>query len=208
MNDNTALTNTIKRRYNRLARFYDLMEAPLERLRFRVWRSRFREGISGPKALEVGVGTGKNMGYYPQGVTVTAIDNSWSMLQRATRRAVISHARIDLLAGDAQRLPFSDEAFDTVFAAFVFCSVPDPVQGLRELRRVVKPGGRLLLLEHMQPGNRLLAAVFNAVNPLTVRLTGANVNRRTMDNIQLAGWSIEVEKCLSLDIVRWIEARP
>lgn len=208
MNDNTTLTKTIKRRYNRLARFYDAMEAPLERLRFRAWRSRFREGISGPKALEVGVGTGKNMGHYPEGVSVTAIDNSRSMLQRATRRAVTSQARVDLLAGDAQRLPFSDETFDTVFSAFVFCSVPDPVQGLKELRRVVKPDGRLLLLEHMRPGNPALARVFDILNPLTVRLTGANVNRRTLENVQRAGWSIVVEERLSSDIVRWIEARP
>ncbi|MCF8106633.1 MAG: hypothetical protein K9K64_14220, partial [Desulfohalobiaceae bacterium] len=70
------------------------------------------------------------------------------------------------------------------------------------------PGGRLLLLEHMRPGNPALARVFDILNPLTVRLTGANVNRRTMNNIQLAGWSIDVEDRLSSDIVRWIEARP
>lgn len=203
-----SLTATIKRRYNRLARFYDLMEAPLERLRFRVWRTRFRERIMGPKVLEVGVGTGKNMGQYPEDTAVTAIDNSRSMLWIAKKRAASSVGSVDLLVMDAQRLAFPDQTFDTVFAAFVFCSVPDPVQGLKELRRVIKPDGRLLLLEHMRPGNPRLARVFDTLNPLTVRLTGANVNRRTMENIQRAGWTIESEEHLSSDVVRWIEARP
>ena len=69
------------------------------------------------------------------------------------------------------------------FASFVFCAVPDPVQGLRELRRVCKPDGRLLLLKHVRSGNELLGILFDALNPLIVRMMGANINRRTVDNI-------------------------
>jgi ubiquinone/menaquinone biosynthesis C-methylase UbiE len=109
---------------------------------------------------------------------------------------------------DVQQLAFTDHYFDTVFATFVFCSVPDPVLGLRELKRVCKPDGRLLLLEHMRPGNPLLGFFFDLINPMVVRMMGANINRRTMDNIRRAGWKILYEERLSSDIVRWIEAKP
>ncbi len=109
---------------------------------------------------------------------------------------------------DVQHLEFPDQVFDTVFATFVFCSVPDPVLGLKELRRVCKPDGRLLLLEHMRPGNPLLGTLFDLLNPLVVRMMGANINRRTVENIRRAGWQIRVDEQLSSDIVRWIEAEP
>jgi ubiquinone/menaquinone biosynthesis C-methylase UbiE len=91
---------------------------------------------------------------------------------------------------------------------FVFCSVPDPVLGLRELQRVCKTNGRLLLLEHMRPENPIFGLFFDLINPMVVRMMGANINRRTMENIKCAGWRIRVEEHLSLDIVRWIEAQP
>jgi ubiquinone/menaquinone biosynthesis C-methylase UbiE len=80
--------------------------------------------------------------------------------------------------------------------------------GLRELRRVCKPEGRLLLLEHMRPGNAALGFFFDALNPVVVRMMGANINRRTIDNIRTAGWQIQVQENLSSDIIRWIEAVP
>jgi len=113
---------------------------------------------------------------------------------------------VRLLEMDAQCLAFPDNCFDTVFATFVFCSVPDPVQGLRELRRVCKPDGRLLLLEHVRPGNRLLGILFDLINPLIVRMMGANINRKTIDNIKSAGWQIQTTQNLSSDVVRLIEA--
>ena len=199
-------TDAIRRRYNRNAFLYDLMESPLERLRFAAWRSRLRDRVAGPKALEVGVGTGKNLPYYPEGVSVTAIDFSSRMLKRARAVAQRRGMPIDFEEMDVQRLDLPDHCFDTIFATFVFCSVPDPVAGLVELRRVCKPGGRLLLLEHMRPGNFWLGLLFDALNPLMVRMTGANINRRTLENIAQAGWKIDVAKPLSGDIVWWIEA--
>jgi ubiquinone/menaquinone biosynthesis C-methylase UbiE len=198
--------NLTRKRYNRIAFFYDLMEAPLERMRFASWRPMIRERIKGSKALEVGVGTGKNLDYYPDNVEITAIDLSPRMLKRARRRVGLLGLNVRLLEMDAQNLAFPDNCFDTVFATFVFCSVPDPVQGLKELRRVCKPDGRLLLLEHVRPGNELLGIFFDAINPLIVRMMGANINRRTVDNIKKAGWHIQSEQTLSSDIVRFIEA--
>jgi ubiquinone/menaquinone biosynthesis C-methylase UbiE len=202
-----ANKNLTRNRYDRIAFLYDIIDAPLEHLRFTSWRPMIRDRIKGGKVLEVGVGTGKNMDYYPDGIEITAVDLSPRMLKRAQKRAGRLGLDVRLLEMDAQSLAFPDNFFDTVFATFVFCSVPDPVQGLRELRRVCKPAGKLLLLEHVRPGNELMGIFFDAINPLIVRMIGANINRRTVDNIEAAGWQIQTQQHLSSDVVRLIEAR-
>ncbi len=201
-------TDLVRKRYNRLAFFFDALETPVEWFRFAAWRSRLRNRIVGKRVLEVGVGTGKNLPYYPQGVNITAIDFSPLMIQRAQRRASVLGTEVELQEMDVQNLDFPDHCFDTVFATFVFCSVPNPVAGLQEVRRVCKPDGRLILLEHMRPGNAVLGLLFDILNPVVVRMMGANINRRTMDNIRRAGWKILEAERLSSDIVRWIEAEP
>lgn len=161
-----------------------------------------------PRLLEVGVGTGKNLWYYPEGVEAVAVDISEKMLERAWRRAQKLKKPVELLPMDAQALAFPDESFDVVVATFVFCSVPDPVLGLREIRRVLKPHGRVILLEHMRPRSERLGKLFDFFNPLAVRLTGANINRRTVENVRRAGLAIEDLKDLSAQgIVKRIVAR-
>ncbi len=208
MKDSRTETERTRSRYDRLAFIYDAMEAPVERMRFVKWRARLRERILGERALEVGVGTGKNMLYYPPGLEIKAIDISPRMIGRALKRSQGLSLELEIREMDVQDLNFPDDSFDTVFATFVFCSVPDPVQGLRELHRVCRPAGRLLLLEHMRPENPVLARIFDLLNPFVVRLMGANINRRTVENIQRAGWKVQVEDHLASDIVRWLEATP
>lgn len=186
--------------------WYDLLEALVESWRFAAWRARLRERIRGPLVLEVGVGTGKNVRFYPSGARITGIDLSPGMLDRAQKRVGAMGLDVELTEMDVQELQFPDQSFDTVFATFVFCSVPNPILGLKELRRVCKPEGRLILLEHVRSGNRILGLVFDALNPMVVRMMGANINRKTMDNIRQAGWNIDLEEQLSSDIVWWIEA--
>ena len=201
-------SNLTRKRYDRLARFYDFLEAPMERSRFAAWRIKLWDRITGERALEVGVGTGKNLPYYPRDMKFAAIDLSPRMLEKARKKASDLALDVDLREMDVQDLSFPDRCFDTVFATFVFCSVPDPVLGLQELKRVCKPEGKLLLLEHMRPGNAPLGFLFDMLNPMVVRMMGANINRRTVKNVQKAGWKVRMEKRLSSDIVRWIEAEP
>ena len=177
-------------------------------MRFASWRPMIRDRIKGSKALEVGVGTGKNLDYYPDDIEITAVDLSPRMLKRAQQRVRLLGLDVTLLEMDTQSLGFPDQYFDTVFATFVFCSVPNPVEGLKELRRVCKPNGRLVMMEHVRPVNKALGIIFDLFNPFVVRMMGANINRRTLDNIKEAGWQIQTEKKLSSDIVWLIEAVP
>jgi len=214
-------TGVTRARYDRVAPLYDLYEGLMEGLFFRSWRrlvwSAVQEHLqqvavsaaaAEPRLLEVGVGTGKNLPHYPEGVEAVAIDISEKMLERARKRALKLKKLVELLPMDAQALAFPDESFDAVVATFVFCSVPDPVLGLREIHRVLKPHGRVVLLEHMRPRSERLGRLFDRLNPLAVRLTGANINRRTVENVRKAGLAIETVKDLSAQgIVKLIIAR-
>ena len=198
----TALTRA---RYDRLAPVYDLMEALIEQFSFHRWRERLWSRVRGERILEVGVGTGKNMPYYPSQAQVTAIDLSEKMLAQSRKRAQQLDLEVDLRPMDVQRLDFPDDSFEAAVATFVFCSVPDPTLGLKELARVVKPGGQIILLEHVRARHPILGKIMDWLNPLVVRIMGANINRRTVENVQKAGLPLrEVEDLTSSGIVKLI----
>ncbi|MDO8715839.1 MAG: class I SAM-dependent methyltransferase [Dehalococcoidales bacterium] len=204
--DEYKTTETIRRRYDRFAHLYDFIVDGVGRSRFHQWRKLLWSKAEGTLILEVGVGTGGNLVYYPQGAELTAIDFSKTMLKRARKRAIGQRAEGRLLLMDAQNLGFRDNTFDTVVASLVFCSVPDPVRGFREIKRVVKPGGKVLLLEHVLSSNRFMAGLMNMVNPLTLAILGDNINRKTVENVARSG--LVVEKVTDLGgIFKLIEAR-
>lgn len=203
-----AVTEHTRRRYNTAAPVYDWMEWPIERWLYRPWREALWAALEGPEVLEIGVGTGKNIPYYPEGVHVTAIDLSPGMLKRA-RRVARRHSekRVTLLEMDAQALDLPDATFDNVVATFVFCSVPGPAQGLREAFRVTKPGGRLHLLEHMRATAPRLARLMDLLDTPVHWLTGVHIARETVENVREAGWALdEVTPLSRADVFRRIEA--
>lgn len=182
-------TPQVARVYNRVARFYDLYDAPMDWLGGTKRRKRVLRRAAG-RVLEVGIGTGRNLPHYDPDVQLCGIDIADAMLARARDRATNSVALVTLLQGDVERLPFPCETFDAVTATCVFCSVPDPVAGLREVARVVRPDGQVLLLEHVRPRNAVLGFVSDLLSPITRRLLGPSINRRTEANVASAGLEI------------------
>lgn len=199
-------TEVTRSRYDRIAPLYDLLELGME-LRFAPWRRGLWAEVGSGRVLEAGVGTGKNLPYHPRNAEIVGVDLSPRMLERARRRAMRIGSTARLEVADIQALPFRDASFDTAVATFVFCSVPDPVLGLREVRRVLKPGGRLLLLEHVLSERKWLCPIMRWLDPIPFHIWGAHLDRETVRNVHLAGYSDVRAVDLSLDIVKRIDAR-
>lgn len=197
--------STVARRYDRIARFYDAFEAPMDLLGGRRRRAHTVAGATG-RTLEVGIGTGRNLDHYPPDVELTGIDISPAMLTRARQRARRFSRHVQLDLADVEHLPFEDATFDIVVATCVFCSVPDPVAGLREVSRVARPDGQVRLLEHVRPTNTLLGWIADRLSPVVQQLIGPAINRRTEDNARSAGLDlIEID---AAGVWREIVARP
>lgn len=197
-------SDKIRYRYDRIAGMYDLMEKVMEGRQMTKWRKTIIEELEG-KVLEVGVGTGNNIQFYPDNIDITAIDFSSKMLKKASDKSAKLNKSTKLIEMDAQQMVFEDNTFDTVFSTCVFCSVPDPIKGLKEIRRVCKNNGRIILLEHVKSEKLLIGPLMDIFNPLVVGLYGANINRNTVENTKNAGFSNVVITDLWLDIVKKIE---
>lgn len=197
-------STVIKNRYDRIAPFFDLLEAPMEGLFFKQWRERLWAKVDGYHILEVGVGTGKNFDYYPKDAMITAIDFSPEMLKQAAQAKERKGVQVELALMDVQSLCYADNSFDVVICSFVFCSVPMPMKGLKELCRVCKPGGQVLLLEHVISSRPALASAMNLLNPMVVKLFGANINRDTVKSVKACGFSFVRVDESSSDIIKLI----
>lgn len=202
----TSQTDIIKKRYDRIAPYFDRIESMMEKMMFGDLRSRIWQQVKGENILEVGVGTGKNFAYYPANKAMTAIDFSPVMIQEAVKKRINLGLDIELFEMDVQALDFPDNHFDCIIGTFLFCSVPDPEQGLRELKRVCKPGGEVLLLEHVLSTNKFIASIMQLLNPVTVRLVSANINRQTVKTVQACGFSSVEVLASSSHLVKLIKA--
>jgi len=146
---------SFKEKYARISRYYELLERPLDRF-FCPLRKKAVSFIEGRRVLEVGVGVGKTLRYYGRNVELCAVDAVPEALEIARKKARKLGLNACFQLADVENLPFPDESFDTVVSSFVFCTVPDPEKGVREILRVLKPGGRAIFLEHTKSDSILL----------------------------------------------------
>ncbi len=161
--------------YDKLAKFYDAAFAPFERRFLSKWRIETFELLPADASiLELGAGTGVNFQYYPNCLRAVSSEISLKMLEIAKTKT----DRNLLVQADAQSLPFDENEFDAALATLVFCSIPKPEKAFAELTRVIKPGGRLILLEHVRPPNPF-GHLFDLVSLFTVRLIEDHFNRET-----------------------------
>lgn len=196
-------TDIIKHRYNRISSVFNAMD----KLTPKKLRKEFIQLAQG-EVLEIGIGTGVNLEFYPEDVSVTGIDFSPKMLEKARKKADKLTQNINILEMDVERLDFADDSFDTVVATCVFCSVPNPIQGLKEVRRVTKPSGKIILLEHMRSGNEFIGKIMDMLNPIGLHIVGANINRMTMDNIKKAGLELIHQELIMTSIVKKLILTP
>ena len=186
--------------YDKFAANYDKASAPFERRFLANWR---KETLSylpeNARVLEIGAGTGANFQFYPSCKHAAASEISLKMLEVAKEKTT----SIELVQADAECLPFAANSFDAAFATLVFCSIPNPENAFAELRRVVKKGGKIVLLEHVRP-KKILGLIFDLLNLVTVALIDDYFNRQTARIAEAAGLKILEVKEKAFGIVNLI----
>ena len=193
-------------KWDRVSRTFDFMSQFGPEMRWRpVKRKAFAHMRPDARILFVALGTGLDIACFPPQRKITAIDMSPQMIERAKSRMAAYDGEIEALEADVRELDFPDEHFDQVFTSCTFCSVPEPVAGLRELRRVLKTGGDLYMFEHT--GSRWFPfnVMMNVMTPLTSRV-GPDMNRPTTDNVRKAGFTLEAVDHVFLDVVKTLRA--
>lgn len=174
--------------YDSFAAHYDRVMSPLERRFMSRLRARTIAALPATgRLLELGAGTGANFARYPPDALAVAIEPSREMLRRAREKN--DGGRVRLLQADAEHLPFGAATFDSALATLVFCSIRSPPAAFAELRRVVRPGGTIALLEHVRPEGRL-GPIFDVLSRLTVKVFDDHFNRRTAEEARRAGLQV------------------
>ena len=198
-------TDRQRRVWDTMAPSYDRQIAFFERVQFAGGRQWLAARAVG-HVLEVAIGTGRNLPLYPAEMKITGIDLSPAMLAIARRLAARLRRQVDLRVGDAQALPFADNTFDTVLCALSLCSIPDPAQAIGEMARVLKPGGRLLLLDHIGSTWPPIYAAQWLLERITIRTGGEHFTRRQLELVEAAGLRIVETERLKAGTVERIHA--
>ncbi len=198
------MQRTLQAKWDRNSRIYDLMTWGEER-RFAAAKRRLCGHMRG-RCLMVAAGTGNDFAYFPPWLTVVAIDISPQMAARARAKAMSYAGSLVVQVMDAQALAFPDAAFDTAVTICTLCSIPDPLRALRELYRCLKPGGQLLMFEHVRSRIGPLALLQDVMTPITRRF-GPEMNRDTVATVLRAGFELCWEEPVYVDIVKAIGAR-
>lgn len=194
------------RYWDKHSRSYDRQMGWLDRVLFADTR-RWVCGQASGQVLEVAVGTGLNLCHYPDGVQLTGIDLSPAMLRIAHQRAAQLGRTVDLRLGDAQALEFPDACFDTVVCTFSLCAIPDHRRALTQMIRVLRPGGRLLLADHVVSSNPAVRAGQWLAERVTIPIGGEHFRRRPIELVRAAGLPIEGHDRFTLGLVERLAAR-
>jgi ubiquinone/menaquinone biosynthesis C-methylase UbiE len=202
----SVATERVRRLYDESASRYDRKITVPERLLFGSGRQ-WAAGQAVGRTLEVAAGTGRNLAHYGQGVSLTAVDLSAAMLELARQRAAAVGRKVELSVADAQALPFDTAQFDTVVATLALCSIPDDRAGVAEMARVLKPGGRLVLLDHVRSPHAPVRAVQRGLEPLFLRLEADHLLRQPEQRVTEAGLHIEQCERSKLGLVLRLAAR-
>jgi len=206
MTNQTAETERIRSLYEKDAAKYDRQIRFFERMLFsggREWVCSQAEG----DVLEIAIGTGRNLGLYPDEVSLTGIEYSPAMLEIARMRAQELGRKIDLRVGDAQALDFPAASFDTVICTLALCTIPDDRAAVSEAKRVLRPGGRFLLLEHVRSPALAVRLGQRVLEPLMLRFEGDHLLREPVEHLRADGFEIEQLLRSKLGIVERIAAR-
>lgn len=205
-NDLERRNDKVRRSWAKQAPRYDKSIGFFER---RVFGSEHREWActrATGRTLEVAVGTGLNLAHYPAEVTLTAIDLSPEMLSIARDRADSLKQEIDLREGDAHDLPFDRASFDTVVCTYSLCNIPDPLRAVAEMKRVLRPGGKLILVDHIRSAVRLIFWFQKAVEFFTRRLEGEHMTRRSLEHVKAEGFEVQERERMRAGIVERLTA--
>lgn len=195
-------TNKVRRVWAKRAPQYDKSIGFFERRVF----GRSHRGWACSRAtgdvLEVAVGTGLNLPHYPTGARLTGLDLSNEMLAIARERSQELGREIELRDGDAHQLPFADESFDSVVCTYSLCNIPDPQRALAEMRRILRPGGKVILVDHIRSASKPVFWIQRAVEFITRRLEGEHMTRRPAEYLEPSGFDvIERERLGSTGVV-------
>jgi ubiquinone/menaquinone biosynthesis C-methylase UbiE len=191
-------------KWDSAAALFDLMGGFGPEKRWAPAKRRLFAGMEG-RILFLAVGTGLDIAFFPPDKDITGIDISPKMLEKAKPRAAAYPGDMTLRVMDVHEMDFPDHSFDAVYTSCTFCSVPRPVEGLKALRRVLKPGGKLAMFEHTGSQVFPFGFMLNLMNPL-VRYFGPEINRDTVGNVRAAGFHVDRVINVYLDVVKTIEA--
>jgi ubiquinone/menaquinone biosynthesis C-methylase UbiE len=159
------------------------------------------------RVLEVAVGTGRNFDFYSRRVGITGVDLSPDMLDIARRHAIDLDLEVNLRVAAAEALPFDDDSFDTAVCTLSLCTIPDPAASIAEMKRVLRQGGQLLLLDHIGSSWWPIWAAQRLIEQLTVRTAGEHMTRRQLPLVEAAGFDIVETQRLKAGTVERIAAR-
>lgn len=191
--------------WDRYAPRYDRDIGFFERIQFSGGREWVCPQATGD-VLEVAIGTGLNLPHYPADVRLTGLDLSPAMLGIARTRAAELGREVELHEGDAQAMPFPDESFDTVVCTLGLCGVPDERAAIAEMHRVLRPGGKLLLLDHVGSHHRIVHFGQSLLEKLSVRMCGDYQTRRPLPLVEQAGFVVQRQERLKLGMVERVAA--